>query len=331
MKIRLFFLGAAWLPMVFVASVSAEPSSRLAYAQQCADEMGAIPEFNCLSGQVIPITKDGVPQTQPTGGENCDNPVQLGLGGGAGQCVPFARFMTISTGNANVTTAIVCRKYEASGPQGANDPMFRDIAVIQHNKATGNTCFFQSKLSGPLHNGTAVPSPQSNSAAASNVWLEPGPNGPDNIRCTRCHDADPFIWSPYIVQVADLSKWDPLGAWNSNFLDAFGMTVKTFKPDGNACTTCHRIGSEVCDDGGGGNVSVPEVAAKRWMPPGFSGTAAQWNATYGAAVTQIQSCCSNPNQAVCKTQDATGASVPPAQPADITQMLDATLLPLREP
>lgn len=331
MKIRLFFLGVALTPLVFVAPVSAEPSSRLAYAQQCAAEMGDIPQFNCLSGQIIPITKNGVPQTQPTGGENCDNPVQLGLGGGAGQCVPFARFMTISTGNANVTTAIVCRKYEASGPQGANDPMFRDIAVIQHNKATGNTCFFQSKLDGPLHNGTAVPSPQSNSGAASDVWLEPESSGPGGIRCTRCHDADPFIWSPYIVQVADLSKWDPLGPWNSNFLDAFGTTVKTFKPNGNACTACHRIGSEVCDDAGGGNVSVPEVAAKRWMPPGFSGTANQWNSDFGPAVSQIESCCANPNQAVCNTQDATGSNAPQEPPGDAALFLESTLLPLREP
>ncbi|HJU40222.1 MAG TPA: hypothetical protein VJ724_11665 [Tahibacter sp.] len=326
MKIRPILRCTALAPLLVAASASAEPSSRLEYAQQCAAQMGTIPEFNCMSGQILPIKKNGVAQTQPV--DDCDDPVQLGLGG-SGQCVPFSRFLTLSTGNANVTTAVVCRKYDASS--GPNDAKFRDIAVIQHDRTTGATCFFQSKLSGPLHDGTSVPSPQSNSGAASNVWLEPESNGPGGIRCTRCHDADPFIWSPYVVQVADLSKWDPLGPWNSNFLDAFGMHVKTFKPNGNACTSCHRIGSEVCDDAGGGNVSVPEVAAKRWMPPGFSGTAAQWNASFGDAIDQLESCCANPNQAVCNTQDATGANVPPSPDADVTQLLESTLLPLREP
>lgn len=326
MKRRLAFLFAALAPLA--PAVAAPPASRLIYAQQCAAEMGTIPDFNCMSGQIIPITKNGVALTQPATGEDCDRPVQLGLGAGS-QCVPFARFLTVSTGNPNVTTAIVCRKYGAS--TGPSDPMFRDIAVIQHDSTTGSTCFYQSKLQGPLHNGTNVPSPQSPLPAANDVWLEPGVSGPDDIRCTRCHDADPFIWSPYIAQVADLSKWDPNGPWNSNFLDAFGTTVKTFEPDDNECTVCHRIGNQVCDSNGAGNVSVPEVAAKHWMPPGFSGTDAAYQAKFGASLAQIKSCCANPNQAVCKTKEAIGAPAPPATPADIAQLLEATLLPLREP
>jgi len=95
--------------------------------------------------------------------------------------------------------------------------------------------------------------------------------------------------------------------WNSNYQDLFGQTVKTFKPDQNACVACHRIGSEACkrDDLGGGRVSVREVADKRWMRPGFpvSGTALQWQSEYGAAVEELYKCCDNPSLPSCKTVD----------------------------
>ena len=259
----------------FIFSIAhAAPSSRLVYAQQCAAEMGQIPSFNCMEGAVIPITKNGNTLSIATPGEDCDNPVQLGLG--VSQCVPYSRFLRVNTGNPNVETVVVCRKYKEND-NGPNDSKFTDIAVIQHNKGTGNTCFFQSDLHKNL-DGTSVPSPQENSANASRYWLEPSSVGPGGITCTSCHDADPFIWSKYITQIANINNWNPLGKWNSNYQDLFGQTVKTFKPDNNKCTACHRIGSNTCNrsDLGGGHVSVKEVENKLWMPPGFSGSSAEW-------------------------------------------------------
>jgi len=118
--------------------------------------MGAIPTFNCMTGTIIPITKNGQPVTSRTQGEDCENPVQLAIG--SSQCVPYSRFLRIPTGNPNVETTVICRKYEEDD-HGPSDNKFTDIAAIQHNKATGNTCFFQSKLYQHLE-GTAVPSPQ---------------------------------------------------------------------------------------------------------------------------------------------------------------------------
>ncbi len=311
------FSLALSLMLSFVGSIAySAPASRLAYAQQCAAEMGALPTIHCMDGKVIPITKNGQPLSQATQGEDCDNPVQLGLGGGR-QCVPHSRFLRVSTGNPDVETAVICRKY-IGDDNGPNDTKFSDIAVVQHNKATGNTCFFQSHLEQHL-DGTNVPSPQENSANASKYWLEPTASGPGNITCTGCHDADPFIWSKYIIQVADISKWDPFGKWNSNYQNAFGHSVKSFQPDNNKCVACHRIGDQNCrrSDDGGGHVSVKEVENKLWMPPGFSGTAAAWHSTYGASVEQLYSCCDNPSQAMCKTVDHKGGPVPPERFAAI--------------
>lgn len=304
------FMALCTLFIVFTAS-AAPPTSRLSYAQQCAGEMGAIATFNCLDGQIIPITKNGQPVSVRSPGEQCDNPVQLGLGGDS-QCVPYSRFLRIGTRPPDVETVVICRKYPEDD-KGPSDAMFSDIAVVQHNKRTGNTCFFQSKLHQHL-DGTSVPSPQENSTNASKYWLEPGSEGPGNIRCTQCHDADPFIWSKYIVQVADPTRnWNPLGKWHSNYLDLFGRTVKTFKPINNKCATCHRISSQSCrrDDLGAGHVSVRELADKRQMPPDFSGTDGEWRGLFEAAVNEIFDCCDNPSASNCATVDQQGERVPP--------------------
>src|SRR5512133_1400691 len=141
------------LLMFSLGTGSAAPPDRAAYAAQCAAEMGKIPGFNCLNGQLLDITVNGVSQSQLV--DNCDKPVELGLGGGS-QCVPFSRLLAIDTGKPNVTTIAICRKYFAS--TGPNDSRFADIAMIQHNKASGRTCFFQSKLEANL-DGRTVPSP----------------------------------------------------------------------------------------------------------------------------------------------------------------------------
>ena len=135
----------------------ATAQNRAQYAAQCAAEMGTIPAFNCLDGVVLPITVNGVEQSQPV--TACDNPVQLGLGGN-GQCVPFSRLLRLPTNNPATEAVAICRKYNASN--GPGDPIFADIAVIQHNKATGRTCFFQSPIQAGL-DGRTVPSPSATS------------------------------------------------------------------------------------------------------------------------------------------------------------------------
>jgi Bacterial tandem repeat domain 1 len=296
-------LVAIYALLLAAASAAyAGPSSRLAYAQKCAAQMGTIPSFNCMNGAIIPITKNGVAQTQPTA--SCDKPIQLGTSGGA--CVPFARFQRLNTGNPDVETLVICRKYHASS--GPNDKMFHDIAMIQHHKGTGETCFFQSPVDEEPLDGSKVPSPQESSAAASKYWLEPIGGGPQGITCSHCHDSDPFIWSPYIVQVADISKWNPFGPWNSNSQDLFGTTVKTFKPAGNACVSCHRIGSNTCNPGGA--ISTHEYADQLLMPVGFSGNGPEWHSDYDPAMAQLDQCCNNPSQPGCGTEVAQGKPAP---------------------
>jgi hypothetical protein len=306
-----------------IGAISALPApgasamTRLEHAQQCAAEMGTIPGFNCMDGQTIPITVNGVAQTQPVAA--CDKPVQLGLVE-EGQCVPYARFLRLSTGVSTVETVAICRKYHKS--TGPDDATFHDIAMIQHNKATGHTCYFQSPVDVP-HNGLTVPSPSDSSAQASTYWLEPPSVA--IIHCTGCHSADPFIWSPYVIQVADPTHWNPLGKWDSNFLNLFGTAAQTFKPTGNLCTSCHRMGSG--NDCGGfmlsytvgpkSNTTAPQN--EFWMPPNFGTNAAAWHSTFDTSFDQLKRCCSTPSLPECNTVTAGCAN--PENPENLTDEL----------
>ena len=297
----------ASLLVLVTPPAGAAPPNRADYADQCAAEMGTIPGFNCLDGELLDITVNGVSQSQPTASGNCDKPVQLGLAGN--QCVPFSRLLRIDTGKPSVTTIAICGKYFASsGPQ---DQRFDDIAMIQHNKATGRTCFFQSKLESNL-DGRSVPSPSDRTAAGSNYWLENTNGGPNGIPCSSCHAADPFIWSTFVAQKADLSKWDPLGKYDSNFAGLFGAYGKVFSPAGNACTSCHRFGKGPANDLAcnsfptryTGHLPDATNPAEFVMPPGFGTNASAWHASFDTAFAQIQRCCANPDLAECRSRVA---------------------------
>jgi hypothetical protein len=225
-------------------------ANRLEYAQACAAMISTIPDFNCMTGTELPITFNGVVQTTAVG--NCDKPVVLGLSN-EGQCVPFSRLVRIDTQRADVQTVAICRKYHA---RPANSTIFDDIAMIQHDNTSGMTCFYQSRIEAGI-DGTLVPSPMSSSQAASNVWLdthtafqppqefkERWAGGPGGIPCVNCHDADAFIWSPYVSQAVGSGGWQPLGPYR---FDAFGIflgpATHAVKPtNATLCVSCHRIG-----------------------------------------------------------------------------------------
>ena len=295
---------AALIALVGGAQSAAAPPDRATYAAQCAADMGQIPGFNCMTGALLDITVNNVSQTQPVA--NCDKPVQLGLGGNS-QCVPYSRLLMLNTDNPGVTTVAICRKYFAS--TGPDDSRFDDIAMIQHNKVSGRTCFFQSKLEAAL-DGRTVPSPSDTTPQAAQYWLDNTPGGPSGITCTNCHAADPFIWSSFVAQQADLAQWDPLGKFTSNFADLFGKFSKVFQPNGNACTSFHRFGHGPTSDNAcnvfptrySGNLPNATHPGDFLMPPGFSGPASSWHASFDNAFAQVQRCCANPDLAECRSR-----------------------------
>ena len=237
MRLRLALIALSLACVPAFAQVPDRPT----YADRCAAEMGRIPAFNCLAGKLLPITVNGVVQTRTV--DACDKPVQLKMIDK--QCVPFSRIQELNTGRPGVLTLALCRKYfdrNVAKPE-ANE-LFDDIAIIQHDSATGRTCFFQSEVSSKGDrgiDGRRVPSPSDRTAAADAVWMTTSRVG-NSVECTKCHAADPFVWSPYIAQTVDVDRWDPHGRYDSNFANLFGNPSKTFRPANNACLDCHHFG-----------------------------------------------------------------------------------------
>ena len=283
------------------------PQSRLAYANACKADIGTIPSYNCMTGTEIPITKNGVKQSAPLADDSCDKPVKLGLSN-EGQCVPYTRLVDLSpANNSNVTIMAICRKYHAS--TGPDDPIFNDLAMIAHNRTTGATCFFQSPVDSKL-DGTNVPSPMASTPEASTYWLEPSKvNGkvqyqsPGGISCTGCHDLDPFILSPWIQQVANLGKWDPLGKYNVDKFGAFSAVDQrpwvvadpnTSVHQSSKCTICHRIGGSSINviAGGAGGLHAangfPDFHG--FMPPANADSPFWWPYIYNEAVFELTNC-----------------------------------------
>ncbi len=281
---------------------------RLDYARQCADEIEPLPAFNCMDGgpgnevTELPILVNGKPVKHHV--DKCDNPVQLELKGGQGQCVPFSRLVKLKSVKSSVIALALCREHLDHGKTDeeiATSSLFDDIAVIQHDRATGRTCFFQSTFDHPdnpintallppdarlvfrEHDAReTLPDPAKDTEAASKFWAE----SPEviTIGCTSCHAADPLFWSPYVAPVLDRLELNPDGRYDSNFANLFPSRARTFKPRlplpldaRNECVTCHRFG--VGPNAGFCRTFIAKFVDQRahatdpdeiWMPPNFS-------------------------------------------------------------
>jgi hypothetical protein len=318
---------------------------------ECESEIGPIPPFNCIAdGQIIPITRNGQPIANHVAHQKCDRPPLLGLGGSDGQCLPYARVGTLPGKNAtgaldpDIQWAFICRRYSLR--TDPNDPKFEDVALIGHNKATGATCFFQMLKHDPPEHGldaTRVPPPSEPVEAtppgaikAKDFWETPETTAA--IGCNSCHDNDPFIHTPYVDQVRrdldgrsvplvpagpnlkanppEKSRYKFVGApFQENFPASWRWLKPTrLQPLGNACTTCHNMGTNrSCNFFArlaGGQDSPAGVSQygsswphSHWMPPDIeiSGmTEDDWKLDFAASLKQIVDCCNDPSAAVCR-------------------------------
>jgi hypothetical protein len=184
----------------------------------------------------------------------------------------------------DVDTMFTCRRYVArlgnTRAKGIDNPLFEDIAVIQHNRVTGETCFYQALETPagdeerPSIDGRRIPPPDeaalpedapAHARPASAFWRPP--SVVVGIRCITCHDSDPWMHSPYIDQVLGTDgkhivfDGTKLGTWAGRYsvignrgFEAWPTTYAiestvTTDTEGQSCTSCHNIGSEkTCED-----------------------------------------------------------------------------------
>jgi hypothetical protein len=308
MMLRIF-CSLMFLAFVLASRGLEAQTSAQIYAKACREAVGPLPDFSCADGAIVPVTVDGVSVSNPKPGMTCDQPALLNNGAKSdGQCVPYSRILSLTTRSMQV--AVMCRQKKI---RSADSMKFDEIDVIAHNPASGATCWFQaSGTSDHPVDGAHVASPTV--GASDNYWNRPELVVHDG--CGKCHDNNPFMYSPFVGQVWNVMPVDPFGPYFQ--VDPIGLgfsawPTDTFSLRDNTCLGCHRIGREqTC-----GNLTlwmsgrdIP-IGADAWahrfpgshtMPPGFAQTVESWNILYGRSIDQVRSCCEKPDQQACNLQ-----------------------------
>jgi pre-peptidase len=300
-------------------------NSPLEYGERCIAELGEIPFFekhgdgdygtyDCLDSTAIPMTQtqaDGsvtAPQEGTLG--SCDNPQYI-----YSLCEAGPR-VAERTNDQGTRWVLLCRK--SIGGFASNQ--FNDIAMIGHNPFTGKTCFFQNALYSKTDGGH-VPHP-ADKEKSQNLWSGVHGGRGSGIQCADCHDADPFIHSPWIDGAKDangrtivpkmgLDPDLPLGANDTPYVivnskgQNWTMPKHLVSPEANACLRCHRIGDGRWanswlsrlegEDSSWTSITTAkglEAHNKYWMPPdvAFNGDSDWTGSEYAKALDFIQSC-----------------------------------------
>jgi hypothetical protein len=317
-------------------------ASTEAYADKCVEELGDIPffekvaegdysTFNCLDSTPIATTVTGADgQVSRPGAEvaACDNPQYIYslCEGNAVSGTSNGPRVTSAANEDGTEWVLLCRK--AKPDEGA----YNDIAMIGHNPYTGKTCFFQNALYSRTdglhvpHPGDKVESTDSPQQSAS-LWSGIHGGLGSGIQCAKCHDADPFIHTPWIDQALD-QNGDPVVPrmgidedFALGYADAPYTIVNTqgqgwtmpkvlVSPEAAACTNCHRIGDGewtdgwidrlVGEDSAWTNITTEayrSFAHTFWMPPDMDGLDQEtWaDSDFGRAVKFIQNCGRDPS------------------------------------
>ena len=300
-----FKLAACGLLLLIAGSFQPSAAENLkSYAARCDAAIGpTVTGFNCEAGTDVPIAHYN--PAAPYNGTDCDEPNRLNHA-----CDPGSKF-TVLVNTADAYIVAHCRK------KGFNLNEFGDIAVIQHNKKTGATCFYQSDVVEPgigarLDGHVAAPS------MGEAAWRWQSPSDAANIKCVKCHDNGAIIRSPYLAQLKSGKNALP-GAGDKTFngvtqpyffIGENFASWKVYRVEvaGNYCISCHRLGVSNLSGGLFGTAldfairatSASEVHknvpysndSQIWMPP----EGVFFDDNYAKLAQQIHDCAARANE-----------------------------------
>ncbi len=258
---------SALVPDPDAPPVTASPGTPLHHAQTCAQFLGPIPAVNCMDAEIMPITVDGVEVDDTP--RTCDRPSAL-----TGTCETNQRISARYIGthhDGSPRPEVVFINFCRDGGQG----------LIGHNSQTGATCFFHMNQ----HYPNTVQHPGSNVPNYDDYWQTAEEVAADN--CQGCHQADPWIHSPWIDQLRDpddpsrslVPVIDDPDAPYIVVGDGFKQPYQTGAPQ-NSCTSCHRA---QCDR----NFAVP--LGELVMPGPFADST--FHATVSADLQELRDWC----------------------------------------
>jgi hypothetical protein len=226
------------------------------YVPYCEDQLGIargeIKGFDCNSGAEIPY--------DPT----CEKHAFL-----TGDCNEGSRLGKLKFTNPDVSAVWICRE----GNFSINNPGFKDVAMIAHNKKSGKSCFFQARLAGFQPDGTyyTIPEqlPDPRSDGTQKTWLSP-----DNTaaqKCTDCHINDPYIVTNYLAapfaKIGMMHHVNPKGLYTVVGSVFSAMNSAISRKEFSCAGSCHYEPSIVPTPFG---LTMSEDAyQKGWMMPGL--------------------------------------------------------------
>ena len=322
MRFLYSFLGCAWTSIASAAEYDINAMGR-----ECTEKIGIINPFSCLDGELIPITVNGKPIAPGDNPEKCDRPSFL-LGSYESWCKPNARVGRLPNLDAagrpddDVQNLFICRRYTLE--ESPDNTFFEDIAIIQHRKSTGDTCFFQHEPpdgpGGKRIDTARIPPPSEPAAdtpagkpTAHDFWLAPADTA--KIDCRACHGTGPFVRSPYIMQVKKdgVTIVYPISSDPQHNYRFVGKPFESWNPPmyiapaNNRCVTCHVIGTGdpawrfSWYSAGGKTPHISEMYASypysHWMPSGVAVGGVpekEWRLLYTDSVQQVIDCSDNP-------------------------------------
>jgi hypothetical protein len=282
------------------------------YAQACTEMIGEIPPFDCSDGTIVPITVNGKTPDKYTQGMTCDKPALLPYDSPTfGQCTPYSRIHNFSRGKVQISA--FCRREQLRDPKS---PMYDEVDIIAHNAESGKTCWFHAEGKKGQTKGfdaSRVPPPNEKvpppkRVAANDFWWTPHLTAQKN--CIACHDADPFMYSPWLGQVWHKVPTDPLGKYSNIGKDFATWHSNSISTRDNTCVGCHRIGdrascSQFIPMATGqiapkdGNALSKSYPLSHWMPINNDQAKAFWNKANLESLQKIMTCCDDPKNPIC--------------------------------
>lgn len=286
------------------------------HGKECFDRFQVeVPSFDC-DGPDSARLKVEVDGAEVTGSvpSKCDKP---SLAGNTFACMPGARVTKLESVNKyghTIATVIACRRSSLSAIDSGK---FDNIAVLQSDLSNNETCWYQIRKTGSFV-GRELPAPygvgrqkgDADDMKASAVYTSPVALMSDHTECTRCHDSQVWLRTPWIGtqnQAASSSgkvheiprpqgqptfigkayrEWNltanrpaQMKIDNATFDEAFppsasdAAAIKSGKlAPSDACTQCHSIGKSELATGGQGSCNH---FARYWMtekPSSFAST-----------------------------------------------------------
>ena len=205
----------------------------LDHAYACEDVLGPLPKFSCADAIEVPVTKNGVPVSFGSGGDegagssnpnDCDHPWAFGLACQPGNKVGRYQGLNID-GTENPDVVFITFRRDGG------------LGVIGYKCSTGETCFF-SIVDGSDSNNPPKPGED----GYNNAWMTPSVVAAD--KCVNCHMASPFIHSPAVDQLKNpmdtsellvpITGNEPYIVLGAEFQQPFTTNIQ------NSCTSCHR-------------------------------------------------------------------------------------------